>query len=114
MRISPAASTCIFTVVALTLLGAVRNDDPIKSKPPPEPGSVIDADDYPDLQAAIDAAPITGAVVQLGARTYEISKPLIIRHEDFHLRGAGTVTHIKNQNENLRSMQIHRSVDSLQ
>ena len=100
MRISPAASTCIFTVVALTLLGAVRNDDPIKRKPQPEPGSVIDADDYPDLQAAIDAAPITGAVVQLGARTYEISKPLIIRHEDMHLRGVGTVTHIKNQNEN--------------
>jgi hypothetical protein len=59
---------------------------------------VIDAAEYPSLQAAIDALPSTGGAVRLPPGTFEIKEPLRIAASDVLLEGAGTATHIKNIN----------------
>ncbi len=61
---------------------------------------IIKADDFKTLQAAIDALPQTGGLLELSARTYEISTPLIVRTGDVLIRGKGTASHIKNINTN--------------
>jgi parallel beta-helix repeat protein len=58
----------------------------------------VDAARYPSLQAAIDALPPTGGVLQLPAGTFEIASPLRITQEDVLVIGGGTATHIKNVN----------------
>lgn len=60
---------------------------------------VIDASQFPSLQAAFDAIPEGGGLVRLPAGQFEISEPLVIRREDVCVEGAGTATHIKNVNE---------------
>lgn len=62
-------------------------------------GVVIDAADFPDLQAALDAVPEGGGLVRLPPKTIEITKPLEVKREDTRLEGAGPVTHIVNRNE---------------
>jgi nitrous oxidase accessory protein NosD len=59
---------------------------------------VIDAANYPSLQAAIDALPASGGVVRLPAGVFEIGEPLRIQSEDVLLVGQGTATQIKNTN----------------
>jgi hypothetical protein len=59
---------------------------------------VIDAAEYPSLQAAIDALPSTGGAVRLPPGTFEIREPLKITVSDVLFEGAGTATHIKNMN----------------
>jgi hypothetical protein len=59
---------------------------------------VIDAAQYPSLQAALDALPATGGAVRLPPGTFEIQEPLRIKVSDVLLEGAGTATHIKNVN----------------
>lgn len=65
---------------------------------PKLPGArpAIDASHYATLQAAIDALPPTGGIVQLPAGTFEITEPLRISQEDVLIQGSGTATHIKN------------------
>ena len=58
----------------------------------------IDASRYPTIQAAIDALPETGGVVQLPVGKFEISQPLVIGREDVLLIGQGTATQIVNTN----------------
>jgi len=53
---------------------------------------------YPTIQAALDALPPTGGVVNLPAGTFEVSKPLRVARGDVLLVGAGTATHLKNVN----------------
>lgn len=60
--------------------------------------AAIDAAAYPSLQAAIDALPAEGGVVQIPPGTFEISEPLLVTKGDVLLRGSGTATHIKNVN----------------
>ena len=64
-------------------------------------GSVatIDAARYPSIQAALDALPESGGMVQLPAGTFEIRAPLVIRRGDVSLVGAGSATHIRNVNK---------------
>ncbi len=61
--------------------------------------AVIDAAEYPDLQAALDALPEEGGLVRLPPGEFEIVEPLFVRAGDVCLEGAGTATHIKNINE---------------
>jgi hypothetical protein len=60
---------------------------------------VIDAAQFSSLQAAIDALPAEGGVVNQPPGTFEIERPLVISRSDVLLRGSGTATHIKNVNE---------------
>jgi len=59
---------------------------------------VIDAGEYPSLQAALDALPATGGAVRLPPGTFEITEPLRVGVSDVLIEGAGTATHIKNVN----------------
>ena len=61
---------------------------------------VIEAAEYTSLQAAIDAVPREGGMVRLPAGEIVITQPLIIRHENFRMEGAGPATLIKNDNTN--------------
>jgi hypothetical protein len=58
--------------------------------------AIIEAADYPSLQAAIDALGATGGAVRLPPGTFEIEEPLRITLSDVLIEGAGTATHIKN------------------
>jgi hypothetical protein len=60
--------------------------------------AVIEAAEYPSLQAAIDALPATGGAVRVPPGTFEIAEPLKITVSDVLFEGAGTATHIKNVN----------------
>ena len=59
---------------------------------------VVRAIEFESLQAAVDALPAEGGVVELPAGTFEISEPLRITGEDVLIRGAGAATHIQNTN----------------
>ncbi|MBI1311687.1 hypothetical protein GC176_10370 [bacterium] len=59
----------------------------------------IDAARFPSLQAALDAIPKEGGLVRLPAGTFEITQPLVVRHGDVVIQGAGGATHIVNRNE---------------
>lgn len=61
---------------------------------------VIDASQFDTLQAALDAIPESGGVVQLPPGLFEITEPLKLKVGDVSLRGSGTATHIVNKNEN--------------
>ena len=61
--------------------------------------ATIDASHYETLQAAFDAIPENGGLLQLPAGTFEISKPLVLSRSDVCIQGAGSATHIKNVNK---------------
>jgi len=59
----------------------------------------IRAEQYPSLQAAIDALPEQGGIVRIPPGEFEITQPLVISRDDVRLEGAGGATHIVNRNE---------------
>ncbi len=68
--------------------------------------AAIDASRYPSIQAAIDALPDDGGMVNLPPGTFEISEPLKVGKGDVLIKGAGTATHIKNVNTEGKSALI--------
>ena len=68
--------------------------------------AVIDASQYRSIQAAFDALPDEGGMVNLPPGTFEISKPLRVSKGDVLVKGAGTATHIKNVNTEGKSALI--------
>lgn len=60
---------------------------------------IINAAEYETLQAAFDAIPPSGGVVELPPGKFEVSEPLRLQVGDVSLRGSGTATHIINKNE---------------
>ena len=60
--------------------------------------AVIEACYYESIQAALDALPEAGGVVQLPPGVFEIDEPLVVKHSDVTIQGVGTATHIKNTN----------------
>lgn len=91
----------IFTVVCTALLfstWSARSDVAKSTGGLPGARPAIDAALFPSLQAAFDALPAEGGVVNLPAGTFEISEPLVLSRSDVLIQGAGTATHIKNIN----------------
>jgi hypothetical protein len=102
MRATRWMSVVIFLVAAVMLADcfvAARTSAPGGSRRK-LPGAlpVIDAAEYPSLQAAIDALPSTGGAVRLPPGIFELTEPLRIAASDVLFEGAGTATHIKNTN----------------
>ncbi len=64
----------------------------------PKKSSVINAGDYPDLQAAFDAVPESGGLIRIPPGNYEITEPLILTKENVRVEGSGAATHIINKN----------------
>lgn len=83
-------------------------DQPPPPSPPPTPqaagethppAAVVNAADYPTLQAAADALPPSGGVLRIPPGVHELKEPLIVRSGDTRIEGAGTASHLKNLNE---------------
>jgi hypothetical protein len=91
----------VLTVAVAALVVWQGTKSASQERPAGLPGArpAIEAANYPNLQAAIDALPATGGVVHLPAGTFEVSEPLRITQEDVLIAGAGTATHIKNVNQ---------------
>jgi parallel beta-helix repeat protein len=87
---------------AIAVIGLFLTAEPLRAQDSavilPGARPTIDAAKFPSLQAAFDAVPEGGGLVQLPAGTFEITEPLRIHSEDTCVTGAGTATHIKNLN----------------
>ncbi|MBL9092872.1 MAG: right-handed parallel beta-helix repeat-containing protein [Planctomycetaceae bacterium] len=81
------------------LSGASQAEKPAVTQTLPGARAVIQAANYPTLQAALDAIPEEGGVVELPPGTFEITEPLKLLKGDVLLRGCGSATHIVNKNE---------------
>jgi hypothetical protein len=82
-------------LLAWSLTGALSS---ARQGKPGLPGAraVIQAAEYPSLQAALDALPAEGGVVQIPPGVFEISAPLTLTRGEVLIQGAGSATHIKN------------------
>lgn len=60
--------------------------------------AVIEAREFPSLQAALDAIPAEGGVVRLPPGTFEITSPLVLTKGEVLIEGCGAATHIVNKN----------------
>ncbi|QDT12774.1 right-handed parallel beta-helix repeat-containing protein [Planctomycetes bacterium K23_9] len=60
--------------------------------------ALIDTGDYHSLQAAADALPKSGGVLQIPPGTHEITQPLVIKTGDTRVVGAGAASHLVNKN----------------
>lgn len=91
----------IVAAVGITLWLQTRSQAEKAPASPPLPGArnVIEAINYPTLQAALDAIPAEGGVVRLPPGTFEITEPLVLDKGDVLLEGCGSATHIVNKNE---------------
>ncbi len=73
----------------------------------PGANAIINAGEFPTLQAALDAVPEEGGMVRVPPGRFEIDRPLTIRGENVHLTGAGPATQIVNTNtEGLPTLQL--------
>ncbi len=59
----------------------------------------IDASKFPTLQAALDALPASGGIVNLPPGEFELKEPLVLARGDTRLVGAGDATRLINRNE---------------
>jgi len=69
----------------------------------------IDASDYPTLQAAVDALPLSGGVINIPPGEYELTTPLLVTTENTRLQGSGGATHLINTNQHGEPAIIVRS-----
>lgn len=70
----------------------------LRSETPPPPPVVIDAANYPNVQAALDALPASGGLVRLPPGRVELTAPLVVRTADTRMEGAGAATLLVNAN----------------
>ena len=91
--------TLTLSALAILLVGlALRQGVSQNAPAAAQPSAIIDAANYPTLQAALDALPPSGGVVRIGPGEWVLHEPLVLRKEDVLLIGAGTATHLKNAN----------------
>jgi len=88
----------ILLTLPLAFSCGVKVRTEMKTQKLPGARQIINASHYSSLQAAIDAVPKEGGMVKLPPGEFVIKEPLIIKTGDFHIEGAGTSTHIKNEN----------------
>jgi len=102
--------TCRPLIMALGVMVTVAHTCVASDQAPvlllPGARKAVEASRYPSLQAAIDALPDEGGVVNLPPGMFEINEPLKVSKGDVLIRGAGTATHIKNVNTKGRSALI--------
>ena len=101
MNMSKKSAYILACIALLTAVGFQSANDSSQRDQPRLPGarSIIDAANYPTLQAALDALPVNGGMVQVPPGVFEIQQPLRLSAEDVTIAGAGTATHIKNNNK---------------
>lgn len=90
--------TLAVSMLVILLVGLALRQGASQSASAAKPPAVVDASHYPSLQAALDALPPSGGVVQIGPGQWVLHEPLVVRKDDVLLVGAGTATHLKNAN----------------
>ena len=102
--------TCRFLIIVTGVVATVAHPclsrDQVRGMRLPGARAVIDASRYPSIQAAFDALPDEGGLVNLPPGAFEIDEPLRISKGDVLIKGAGTATHIKNVNTGGKSALI--------
>ena len=100
MRISvPLFAAALVGVFGFAIHGALQAEKSAAPSGLAGARAIIDAALYPTLQAALDAVPAEGGVVELPPGTFEITEPLKVLRGDTLIRGSGAATHIVNKNE---------------
>jgi len=108
----------VVLMVALVIVGSAMwrptNTQAQQRAQPRLPGAraVIEASDYPSLQAAFDAVPEQGGVVRIPPGVFEIESSLFVRTEDTTIEGSGSATHIKNVNADGQPALVLRKPDT--
>lgn len=64
----------------------------------PQAAAVIDAAQFPDLQAAMDAVPEAGGLVKIPPGEYRLAKPLVLSRSNTRVIGSGAATVLINTN----------------
>ena len=86
----------VLVIACISCMSSAQEED--RQVQLPGARAVVEACYYESIQAALDAVPETGGVVQLPPGVFEIAEPLVLRHSDVTIQGVGTATHIKNTN----------------
>jgi hypothetical protein len=68
------------------------------AEPQAPSAAVINASEYPDLQAALDAVPESGGLVQLPPGDFLLEEPLVLTKPNTRVAGAGAATRLINHN----------------
>jgi len=89
---------CAALTLACLLARTHAAEDAEPSPPKSEPAAVIDAAEFPNLQAAFDAVPEAGGLVRLPPGNFEIAEPLVLSRSNTRVVGAGTATKLVNTN----------------
>jgi len=98
-----ASASCVF-VPSLQ----AQNDDAIRL---PGARAEVLAARFESIQAAVDALPAEGGVVRLPPGTFQITEPITVERGDVLIQGAGSATHIVNQNESGKPAMIVQHAD---
>ena len=98
MKSTPFWKFGILFLIFAVLLAWTFSDTNRKNVNASEKRPVIQAVDFKSLQDALNALPENGGIVELEAKTYEITQPLLLKTGDVLIRGKGTASHIKNLN----------------
>lgn len=99
----------LFVILSiLALLSGCGNNLNNKSTSLPGSSPVINASQYSSIQAAIQALPSEGGIVNLPPGKFEITEPLNVTQSDVYLKGSGPATQIINKNtDQLPAIHIH-------
>jgi hypothetical protein len=94
--IAPRLAWTFLAVFCCVLPAAAAEQQP---EPKGPPAAIVDAGRYPTLQAALDAVPASGGLVNLPPGDFEITEPLVLTQPETRLQGSGAATHIINRNQ---------------
>lgn len=85
-------------------LPSTAQPSPPSAPTPATPGTptsspiVVNADDHPSLQAALDSLPSAGGLVRIPPGVYHLTQPLRLSTGDTRIEGSGAATHLINDN----------------
>jgi len=103
----------LFVLLLLTLYEPTGADTTTTADEPAESApAVIDAAEFPSLQAAFDAVPPTGGLVKLPPGRFNLDEPLVLSRSDTRVIGAGAATCLINCNQEGKPALIIRPGDS--
>lgn len=91
-------TTRLWLVVGLLGVVALLTLQEGQTQPVLNGNGVIDASQFPTLQAAFDALPETGGLVRIPPGEYRITEPLRLTRGETRIEGSGTATRIVNLN----------------
>ncbi len=99
MTISGPRVSMLLIVLAASCLATPVGGQEASDTKLPGARPTIQARLFPSLQAALDAVPEGGVLVELPAGRFEISAPLVLQRGETRIVGAGAATHIVNTNQ---------------